>query len=317
MSLPNLNQLLRYTPPAQTNPTTYALTTGFQSITAGINEDVLINGGSITKTGKLIISGGRNVRVVGGTFAPTSGDDAIQFNVYNSFSIEGAEGLMSAVNGDWLDGGGFRGPPATTQAMTYPDVYIQNCRVTGLNGTAATTHADGYQAQNPIGNLYVDKLTLSSNYQGLFLRTYYGVSGGYYISRANFTKVVNAANPITFLIWIADNGASAFLGETDPIVPSWFSDVYLSLPAGQTLAANGVYPSAGVLYSDGTPIGALDDGNGNAYWPAATKASGMVLKGTPPNGDFVVAGIGNNYVSPGYWPSTVVLPPSSGKILTA
>jgi hypothetical protein len=288
---------LRWAPPAQVNPTKYTLTTGFQEIKAGPEEDVLITSTGVTKTGKLLISGGRHVRVIGCKFAPTGGTTAIQFAVYRSMSFEGCEADMSALNGDFDDGGGFRGPEP---ARTYPDIYIQNVRCTGLHGSSKTTHADFYQAQNPIGNLYVDKVTGDTTYQFFFLRTFYGVTGGYFLSRVNITKLPNEENPITFPIWLDGNTESSFLGGPEPIVPTVLDQVYVTLPEGQTLAANGVWPSTGILYIDGTPIGALDDGQGNAVWPPATKVTGKVLKGAPPGGDFVAAGIGTNYVSPGW-----------------
>jgi hypothetical protein len=308
MSLPNLAQLLRYTPPAQVTPTTYALTTGGQSITAGDSEDVLVNGGAVNKTGYLQITGGRNIRIVGGTYTPTSGSAAIRVsNATGSVSIEGAEGFCAGMNGDWIDACGyatFRGAPANT----YPNIFIQNCRAVGINGTLGTTHADFYQPQGPIGTLYADKNTSQSGYQGFFIRAQFPV-GAAYISRANLLKTPNSTNPITYPIWLCTPASN------DPIFPSSFSDVYVSLPSGQTLAPDGIYPNAGLTYN-GVAVGAIDDGFGNAYWPPAMMATGLILNGVPPNGDFVPAGIGTNYVSPGYWPNTLVMPPESGRVLT-
>jgi hypothetical protein len=276
MSLP------RWSPPAQTAPSVYTVNGTFLAITAGPNEDVIVYGRAASANpSSVTVTGGRHVRFVGGKYAKSSvGATLRATRVTGSISFEGIEIDASGYNGDAINACGV-----STGSLTYPDVYIQKCRVTGVNGTSSTTHADIFQAQGPIGHLYVDLFTGATTYQGFFIPPQSAISGAS-ICRSNFTKVPNPSNPVTYMLWFNDCTQAPYSVTLD--------QVYVSLPSGQDIPTDGVWPKKGSVGTastlNGKPIGAVDDGAGNASWPPVMQISGTVYAGPPPAGDFVPAG---------------------------
>jgi hypothetical protein len=292
-----LRHLCRWALPPQESPTPYTLTGKFQEITAGDEEDVLIIGAPTASVGQLKVTGGRHIRIVGGEWKKTTtGASIAVINATRSVSFEGAVIDANGYNADAINACGYKS--GGEHAVTNPDIYIQKCRVTGVNGTAATTHADIFQAQGPIGRLFVDLLTGTSTYQGLFIPPQFPMSSAF-LSRINLTKLPSGdpEHPFTYLLWL--------FGLAEEPYPATLDEVYLTLPEGQTLGPDGAWPKAGSISTAtgiaGQAIGAVEDGEGNVSWPNVAQVEGKLYKGAPQAGDFVAAGeVGIGYVPKGY-----------------
>lgn len=283
---------LAYAPPQQVSPTTIAaatIGTGFFTQTFDANEDVILElPKTETRKASMTIIGGRNIRVIGGAIQNTASGAGLAFQkCAGSVFVEGVDINMAGVNNDALDVGGRQLTDAN--GPTYPDVYIQNCRFYNVNGTLATTHADMFQPQGPVGRIFVDKFTGTSNYQGFFLPPQKPITS-LAMSRTNLGYTgPGVEQETTYLLWLLESGQTPY--------PVTLNQVYVNPRSVQTVAANGVYPSSGVA-----TIGAYVLSGGTVTWPTTgMQVAGVVTPGVPSTGDFVGTGVvGLNYTSPGY-----------------
>lgn len=283
---------LAYAPPQQASPTTISaatIGTGFFTQTFDANEDVILElPKTETRKASMTIIGGRNIRVIGGAVQNIASGAGMAFQkCAGSVFIEGVDINMAGVNADALDIGGRQLTDAS--GPTTPDVFIQNCRFYNVNGTLATTHADIFQPQGPVGRIFVDKFTGTSNYQGFFLPPQKPISS-LAMSRTNLGYTgPGVEQESTYLLWLLETGQTPY--------PVTLNQVYLNPRTGQTVAANGVWPNSGVA-----TIGAYTLSEGNVTWPTTgMQVAGVVTPGTPPTGDYVPTGaVGLNYISPGY-----------------
>lgn len=294
--VPQQSAKLRYSPPPQSNPTVVTVPQGFYSQAFGDNEDVILNfSKTVVRSSTMQTTGGRHIRCIGGSVHNTSsgGSTMVFKNPTGSVFLEGLLMDNSSFQGDAFNVYGNVSPgPFTRQA---PDVYIQNCRVVNLNGTNAGTHTDLWQAQGSISNVYIDKLTFDSNYQGISIFQKQNPTGPVFISRVNGSYNAIAGDAFTFLFWDMSNI------DSPPYSPVYLDQVYFAPRAGQQLD-HVAWPPPGTTDAAGNAIGFLsDDGGASVYWPDITNIYGRVFTGAPPAGDFVpAAGVGLNYVSPGY-----------------
>jgi hypothetical protein len=61
--------------------------------------------------------------------------------------------------------------PIGSRIKYYADsLYIQNCRITGMHGTAPGYHADWFHNDGALTNIRVDRCDFQSTYQGFFCR---------------------------------------------------------------------------------------------------------------------------------------------------
>jgi hypothetical protein len=281
-----VRKTLRWAPPPQTNPTVVTAGTGFFSQTFGDTEDVILNMPASTRTGTLTVTGGRHIRVIGGKFAPTTTGSALRFTgPTGSVFLEGLDINMSAVNADAINVSGR--DTTDPSGATYPDVYLQNIRAVGLNGTNATTHADVFQPQGPIGRLFVDKFTGRTNYQGFFVAPQKPITS--IDMRRTDLGYEAGGDGNTYLLWFLDD-------NTQTPYPVRLEDVWCAPRSGQNVAAHAVWPA-----SSQANIGALALADTTVRWPPLLRISGVVNPGAPSAGDFVPANsVGLGYVSPGY-----------------
>lgn len=291
-----MSSLLRYPPPTQVAPTTSEVPANenFYGPTFGAEEDVIVKlpAAAIRKRG-IEVKGGRNIRIIGGTVqAKDATQSAIRIKeCTGSVFMEGVRVNVAGFNVDGVDIGG------NTSGSLKPDVYMQNCRLEGTHGTAATTHADAYQPQAAISNLYVDKVSVRAQYQGFFIRPQFAITSAH-LNRMDFAYEAGG-DPVTYLLWLAS--------ESETPYPVFLSEVYVEPRATQNLIEHAVWPKTGQKNGSEVLIGAeTSDAGATAHWPEAEKVTGFVTRGTPPEGEFVpTTAAGFGYVSPGYMPTEV------------
>jgi hypothetical protein len=289
----NRDDRLRWAPPPVVNPIVVHVPTSYYGATFPSDRDVLLLMPHEVRWSTINITGGHNVRLIGGATVLNTDNGAtgvIRFSGQSgSVFIEGTEIDVNGRSDDGIDVAGSPAPPYTL----FPDVYIENCRITGLDGTFHTNHADVIQTQGSIGRLFIDKLTGQSNYQGIFIPPQFPIKSAH-ISRVNLSYAPGGQR-WTYLLWLLDPQTN------EAPYPVDLSDVWIKPRPGQDVAANAVAPWAGAINSDRLPIGAIARGGGHVTWPRSNRVSGYVSSGVPSGGDFVPAGsVGLGYVSPGY-----------------
>src|SRR5664280_549505 len=152
-----------------------------------------------------------------------------------------------------------------------------------VNGAKNANHSDVYQPQGAIGHLYINGLTASSNYQGLFLSPQAPIAA-ISLNRVNlsYSSGGDPSTPVTYLLWLLDSAATSSPPPTD------LTDVYVTPRSNQGLQ-QAIYPAPGVVNSSGGAVGAASsDGWRSAFFPALP-VTGAVISGNPPAGDFVEA----------------------------
>lgn len=283
---------LRYAPPSQSNPTVVQLGTGVHEQAYGADEDVLFVWPGTPRAGILNVSGGRHMRIIGGAGVGEGARVRFREN-HGSVFIQGLDLDMGGVNSDSFNCHGVRpqlGPE------TYPDIYIQDCRVVGLTGTFETQHADFFQLNGPCGSLYFDRITAESDYQGFFIDPTWGITSAHF-SRVNIRESSAGMGPAYTFASVPPLAAEVYPVALDLV----FAEV---TQPGRSLAVNRVRPNRDDVLDDGTPVGAIyDPATGSVSWPPASGVTGRVSAGVPIGGDFVPVGaVGAGYVNPGYRP---------------
>lgn len=288
---------LRWAPPVQTSPTIVSVPDGFYDGSFGPNEDVIFNWPADSRFSEFIATGGRHMRIIGGASAKGPGGSAIQITGCTGSVF--VEGLAIDVSGSDLDAINICGDISPTYA-NFPDVYIQNCRLLGINGSEATNHSDGWQAQGSVGNLFMDCVTLTSNDQGISLFQNQFPTRAAYISRVNCSYTNVTGDPVTYLFWNMDENTSA------PYKPVFVDQVYFAPRSAQNLSQC-IWPAAGTVNNDSIAIGATTTNSwATATFPAITNCTGTFTSGVPAGGDWAKsAAVGLGYVSPGYQGSYV------------
>ena len=275
---------LTWRPPTLTNPVTLTLGTGRTSNTLDNTKDYIINLPKAIKNGSTVLRGGRNVVVIGGHVTlPAYGSDA---NTGRAIHIEGNVGTVH-LEGIYVDT--TENGQGDALAINAPDsiVQVENCRFAGLKGaydTSSYCHSDVIQPWGGVSELRVDKLTGTSNYQGLFLPKDLGAIGTVSINRTNIEMLPE---------WFtgAKGGYALWISEE----PNYFfSDLYVEPRSGRTLGKS-VWPD---VDSATHPV-VISGGYGS--WPSMPNVTGGVHTGSPAGGDYVPEGVaGYGYVSPGY-----------------
>lgn len=254
-----------------------AVAQGDQRLTLESTKDYIIKVGD--HTGNLMVAGGRNVVLVGGRISPSAGSAAV------ALGISGTTGTFH-VEGVWIDGASGREFDGVQIVAPKATVQLENVRVTGLRGGYDTNHTDVVQPWGGVAKLRVDRLTATSNYQGIFLKPDQGPIGSVDLRHVDLSYDDVGARTGGYLLWLA-NGCSA--------PATTLSDVYVKGRPGATLGAT-VWPPTGQatdcpgVLSVSTAIG----------WPSLP-VTGLVRWGTPSGGSFVLSGdAGPGYRSPGY-----------------
>lgn len=301
---------LRWAAPNQTAPTMITLGTGFFQATSTAwtntsgngrangprafadDEDVIFTMPASARTGDFESNGGRNIRIIKGN----SGAGRMTFKeVTASVFLEGISWSLAAKKDaiNVLSKSGFAA-----------DVYLQHLAISGVRGVEAdAAHSDMFQHQGNMGHLRVHRVTGDSNYQGFFIAAQFDIASATF-SRVNLKyNAVTPAETFSYLLWTRDtDSVPGVTANGKRRYPVYYDEVYIEPRSGQTVALYGAWPKTGETI-DGIPVGAIDDGLGNASWPAYSNIFGKVMTGLPSGGDFSVAGgtgPGTGYVSPGY-----------------
>lgn len=273
---------LTWAPPPLSNPTTITLGTGSTTNTLDPAKDYIVKLPSAAiKNGTTHLRGGRNVVVIGGHITLPSYGTA---GNANAFRIQDSVGTVH-IEGVYVDTVADGQGDALAIDADNAIVQVQNCRFAGLKGATGEWHADVIQPWGGVKELRVDKLTGTSNYQGLFLAVNLGPIGRATFKRTNLRMLPE---------WYAGAGGgyAIWIGNEEPYFS--FENVYVEPRANRTLG-NSVWPNA----SD--PDHPLVITNGLGTWPSLPRTTGGVHSGPPPGGDYVPVGVaGYGYVSPGY-----------------
>jgi hypothetical protein len=275
--LSSTSNRLRWAPPPLSNPITINLGTGWTYHELSSTQDYIIRFPNQTKTGKTHLVGGRNIVIIGGhQSVPGGTDSTILFQ--NQTGIVHIEGLLIDNSGqNEADAIAIGAPDATFQ--------IQNVRAVGLRGgqSSGRNHTDVVQPWGGVKELRIDRLTGSSNYQGLYLQQALGPIGPIRIQNTNLFYQSAWPNEGGYMLWLNDCN----INHVE------LSEVYVTPKSGSWLGKS-VWPDVDNATCPAQVV------NNQASWPSEP-VSGVVKLGPPPGGDFVPAGVaGLNYVSPGY-----------------
>jgi hypothetical protein len=270
---------LGWAPPALVAPMTLTVGQGDQRLALSTAKDYIIKLGSATHLGGLVLDGGRNVVIIGGRIAPprTSSLPA-------GLAIAAAVGTVH-VEGMWFDGASGREFDAIQINAPKATVQLENIRATGLRGSYDTNHTDIVQPWGGVARLRVDRLTGTSNYQGIFVQPDKGPIGAIDLRHVDLAYDDVGARTGGYLLWLANSCRAA---------PTALSEVYIKGRPGATLGST-VWPPSG----QATDCPATIDGVA-ASWPKLP-VTGVARWGTPPDGAYVKsADAGTSYTSPGY-----------------
>ncbi|MGY2066414.1 hypothetical protein [Blastococcus sp. SYSU DS0619] len=276
---------LSWAPPAGwENYPVHRITSTTSVTTVGAkNGDVRIELDPSRPVGPITIANCRNAVIMGGQInvlpsARIGTDDQRAIYVHKCTGTVHIEGVLinGNVNGSQADGIAVNAPEATVQ--------IQNVRMDALRGTYTVNHADVFQPWGGVKEYRIDRLTGTTNYQGIQVRQDLGAIGKGTIRNANVGS--SGVTPI-------DRGGQ-FIRIDCNTYPLALENVYIDPRSGRDMGYS-VWPQ-----TDDRSCPAKIS-NGVVSWPSIGNLSGTLRQGKPASGDFVPAGtVGRGYVSPGY-----------------
>jgi hypothetical protein len=268
---------LRWAPPALDHPTTISAAdadTGSDSdhvlnLDPGRDYRVQMPSGPLTGKGGLTIQGGRNVVLIGGEIdVPPQPGPSPSPESRRGLYLSGQTGTVH-VEGLLIRGSGL----SEGIDLSEPDaaaVQIENVRVENVHArderNFSDNHPDVIQTWAGPAELRVDRLTGSTDYQGLFLApNQYGSQPPprqVAISHVDLTGTRTPERCGCYLLWQSGS------------FPIQTSDLYLTPHPGDRLSGT--------------------------QWPSPAPW-GEAISGSPPDGPFVPSGrAGSSYRSPGY-----------------
>lgn len=279
---------------------------------SGAGRDLIIDQTEVLTGGMAQMTGWRHVIWIGGEFNVGGSTDTTCIIPRDCTGIVHLEGI-------YIRGSGVSDAIVVRLGGSGQIIQIQNCNIT-VN-YKGVEHADCFQSQQGrISELRMDKNTLKTNYQGIFLRNSNSSSfiNSTDLRRVNFRR--NAADPSTFL-WITDEDPTT--GDI-PIGPVSVTDVWMETTSdpGMDIYPNRLFQDFKVSGNFANKEGNFveTDGQGTYIRPSTTSdvvppggtlsgqqcesagwsgGIGKIRVGTPPAAnDGSTDGI--NYVSPGY-----------------
>ncbi len=279
---------LRWSPPKLENPVTITLGEGVTSNTLDKTKDYIVKLPAKRKVGATILEGGRNIVIIGGYITVPTGNKPQDINS-RAIYIKNAEGTVH-IEGVLIDNSGNSDFDGIAICAPSAVVQIQNCRIMGLTGLFKGTHSDIVQPWGGVKELRIDRLTGSSNYQGLFIPQDLAPIGSAVISHVDMKALPNSYHPNgTYLLWFTKDQ------DGNSVYPITFEEVYIIPLEGRT-AGQTVWPHV----KSPQAIAAVQNGK-EISWPTLKSVKGVVTEGAPPGGEFVPEGVaGLDYSSPGY-----------------
>ena len=153
-------------------------------------------------------------------------------------------------------------------------VQLENLRATGLRGSYDTNHTDIVQPWGGVARLRVDRLSGTTNYQGIFNQPDQGPIGPVDLRHVDLSYDNVGARTGGYLLWLT-NGCSA--------ATTTLTDVYVK---GRTRLDARVDGVAAARRGDDCPASIVQN---VASWPALP-ITGVARWGAPPGGPFVDRG---------------------------
>jgi hypothetical protein len=158
-----------------------------------------------------------------------------------------------------------------------------------VHGSFAGFHADVVQPWGGVRLLRIDRLTASSDYQGLTLPIDLGPIGHAVVSHVDLHGLSSSARDTAHLLWLTTGS------RTCRAYPVSLDHVYVQPPNHHPLGRT-VWPQQGRPGACAARVR-----RGVVTWPHLPVVHGMVHGGTPPGGPYVPPGVaGVGYRSPGY-----------------
>jgi hypothetical protein len=298
--------------PANVAPLTGALTVDIPAAgltaTYGSTQDVLLRPSTTAKiTGKVNITGGRNIRMLGGHFEMSSNAQNIAGGtidprwseqiVFSGFT--GAvylEGLLLDRLGSVGEGITFAGAQEGTG-----DVYIQNSRIVNVGGIAGGGNINGscVEARGPFRHVRIDRMNFSSKFEGLILPTRSAWVNGTLcsITVRRATGIVLSTPEAIVPLYKFRDGCGTTSPATDHNTPVTLEECYSYTGTTGKLFRETVAPTAhihgscGAVENTATTPDQMD-------WPDSENIFGVVKLGLPSTGDWAVAPpTGTQYLS--------------------
>ncbi|HVS78815.1 MAG TPA: glycosyl hydrolase family 28-related protein [Candidatus Saccharimonadales bacterium] len=284
---PNTDELT-WAPPLLEDPTVINVSSSWNNLDTDTDYILKLPSDSpLSVSGGLQIVGGRNVVLIGGEIEiPASADPGDASNL-RGMIIENSTGTVH-IEGVriYAESGGILNEGIDIAA---PDaiVQLQNIRIEHVS-RPDIQHNDLVQPWGGVKELRIDKLTGSSDYQGLFLSGEAGTPvQKAYLRRINIIGENVSPNYQQF-VWFDPNNNT---GEAN------FDEIYIDLPSFQGGLGSGVWPQSN---DDTYPFVVADDGSGE-WVPQANLRGKIKPASLLTGGDFVPASVvGLDYASPGY-----------------
>lgn len=287
---------LTWAPPVLSEPITIEISEKKAGLKLDQTKDYILKMPARPLQGGLNIWGGRNVVLIGGEIHVPSKEEAPDFKgSTRALYIQQQKGTMH-IEGLLVGGKGL------TEGVNFNQrlggiVQFQNMRIETVHGTRSGHHADLIQTWAGPTELRIDRFTGSTSYQGFFL-----LPNQHFQTVENNGVVSEAPKPRLFdfrHMNINGTDKSAYL-------------LWLPAPPGFPLNLQEVWVS---------PSPNKDRLNRDQFlWPKPSTGDtswAAVKVGTPPEGDFVPAGVaGVNYVSPGYLEQKVAEPATAAEPAT-
>jgi hypothetical protein len=288
--------LLTWAPPQLVDPQTIELPTGQTTTDLDPARDYIIK---FPTSGKedTFIKGGHNIVMIGGHISSGGSQPPWNSPEHRGIYVADATGTVH-IEGILIDNAAIGEADGIDIAAPLATVQIQNVRIVGLTGSETTTHADVIQPWGGVKELRIDRLTGSTDYQGLHIQPDLAVNGTEIVKNAN---VYSGRDDVgNWLVWLTKGSDTC---ETAANVQ--LSEVYVTPRPGRDLG-NSVWPpdQFDVVDVSGATqqcLSTLSPDKTQMSFPSLPAVSGVVKKGPPPGGDFVPDGVaGTDYVSPGY-----------------
>jgi hypothetical protein len=261
---------LTWAPPALTAPTTVTVSESNRDLKLDPNKDYIIKmpATPLKVIGGLIVSGGRNVVLIGGVIEAPDGER--QGLSHRAVYLRGQTGTMHVegllIRGDKLEEG------FNIDQREGAILQLQNIRIEQVHGSFSGHHADLLQTWAGPAELRIDRMTGTTGYQGFFLLPNQHFKGD--VPKSFDFRRINIIG--------TDTSAYMLWGPSNSTYPVNVSDVWVRPnPRTKKVTERDAF-----------------------LWPKPStgdKTWQSVQAGTPPGGDFVPAGVaGLSYVSPGY-----------------
>jgi hypothetical protein len=281
---------LRWAPPVLEDPITLRLGDGYTETRLDPTRDYVVVLPPQVKLGGTTLEGGHDVVIVGGHVRVPAGGPSGQQNdrLRRGLYIKDATGTVH-VEGVRFDAAPGAVWDAIDIAAPAADVQLENIRVDGVRGAFDGFHGDVVQPWGGVRRLRIDRLTASSDYQGLMIPIDKGPIGGARVSHVDLHGLPSTARGTGHLLWLTSGSQSC------DAYPLWLSDVWVRASAGR-LVRHAVWPQPGRPGGCGARTR-----SGRVTWPRLPVVHGSVRAGAPPGGNYVRRGVaGTGYVTPGY-----------------